>query len=82
MARRLFVEFMQLIEEQYQKIEMYLPKQRGNVQAPNLQMLNDLLYMAENGCKWRGLAGSLRKVVYHSLTDEPLGEERHPAPSV
>ena len=45
---------MELTKEQYEKIEMYLPKQRGNVKIPNLQMLNALLYMAENGCKWRG----------------------------
>src|SRR5664279_6520025 len=29
--------------------------QRGNVKLPNPQLLNALLYVAEHGCKWRGL---------------------------
>ncbi|MCU1260188.1 MAG: putative transposase [Bryobacterales bacterium] len=29
--------------------------QRGNVSLTNLQMLNAILYVAEHGCKWRGL---------------------------
>jgi transposase len=32
-----------------------LPRQRGNVSLSNLQVLNAILYVAENGCKWRGL---------------------------
>ena len=31
------------------------PRQRGNVRVTNLQFLNALLYVAEHGCKWRGL---------------------------
>ena len=29
--------------------------QRGNVKLSNLQALNAMLYVVENGCKWRGL---------------------------
>ncbi len=29
--------------------------QRGNVWMSNLQVLNAVLYVAEQGCKWRGL---------------------------
>ena len=29
--------------------------QRGNVRLNNLQVLNAILYVAEQGCKWRGL---------------------------
>ena len=47
--------FMEITIEQYKKIEKYLPVQRGNVVINNLQMLNALLYIAENGCKWRAL---------------------------
>ena len=36
-------------------MEKYLPKQRGNVKIYNLQFLNAILYVAENGCKWRAL---------------------------
>ena len=40
---------------QYQQIESCLPRQRGNVSLSNLQVLNAILYVAEHGCKWRGL---------------------------
>lgn len=46
---------MEITEKEYAKIEKYLPKQRGNVRIPNLQLINALLYVAENGCKWRAL---------------------------
>ena len=37
------------------RIESSLPRQRGNVRVTNLQFLNALLFVAEQGCKWRGL---------------------------
>ena len=46
---------MELTEEQYQQIEHCLPVQRGNVRFTNLRVLNAILYVAEHGCKWRGL---------------------------
>src|SRR6516162_430070 len=46
---------MEITEAQYQRIASSLPRQRGNVTLPNLQLLNALLYVAEHGCKWRGL---------------------------
>src|SRR5947209_13517966 len=46
---------MELTEEQYAHIKDSLPVQRGNVRLTNLQVLNALLYVAEHGCKWRGL---------------------------
>lgn len=46
---------MELTEAQFQKIEHCLPRQRGNVSMSNLQVLNAILYVAEHGCKWRGL---------------------------
>lgn len=46
---------MELSESQYQRIADCLPRQRGNVSMTNLQLLNALLYVAEQGCKWRGL---------------------------
>ncbi len=46
---------MEITATQYQQIKQYLPKQRGNVRVPNLQVLNGILYVAEHGCKWRGL---------------------------
>jgi transposase len=46
---------MEITAEQYQSIAFSLPRQRGNVRVTNLQFLNALLYVAEHGCKWRGL---------------------------
>lgn len=46
---------MEITEEQYARIEDSLPVQRGNVRLTNLQVLNAILYVAEHGCKWRGL---------------------------
>jgi transposase len=44
-----------LTEAQYERIKSALPVQRGNVSLSNLQVLNAVLYVAEQGCKWRGL---------------------------
>jgi len=46
---------MELTEEQFARIKNSLPVQRGNVRLSNLQVLNAILYVAEQGCKWRGL---------------------------
>lgn len=46
---------MEISEEQYRRIEDSFPRQRGNVTLTNLQFLNAVLYVAEHGCKWRGL---------------------------
>jgi transposase len=46
---------MEITKEQYQRIEPYLPVQRGNVEIDNITFVNAILYVVENGCKWRGL---------------------------
>jgi transposase len=46
---------MEIGEAQFRQIEHCLPVQRGNVSMENLNLLNALLYVAEHGCKWRGL---------------------------
>jgi len=46
---------MEITEAQYSRIEPILPRQRGNVSLSNLKVLNAILYVAEQGCKWRGL---------------------------
>lgn len=46
---------MELSREQYERIKDCLPRQRGNVRIGNLALLNALLYVLEQGCKWRGL---------------------------
>nr|WP_128896920.1 IS5 family transposase [Xanthomonas oryzae] len=46
---------MEITPAQFALIEHCLPLQRGNVSMTNLQVVNALLYVAEHGCKWRGL---------------------------
>ena len=46
---------MKITIGEYLKIKDSLPVQRGNVVYENLSFLNALLYVIENGCKWRSL---------------------------
>ena len=46
---------MNLTEAEYNRIKDLLPLQRGNVRVDNLTFLNAILYVLENGCKWRAL---------------------------
>ena len=46
---------MEITEAQYERIKECLPCQRGNVKMSNLNVLNAILHVAEQGCKWRGL---------------------------
>ena len=50
-----YCEYVELTETQFRRIDSGLPRQRGNVKVTNLQFLNALLFVAEHGCKWRGL---------------------------
>ena len=46
---------IEITAAKFAQIEDCLPKQRGNVSLSNLQVLNAILFVAEHGCKWRGL---------------------------
>ena len=46
---------MEITRAQFEQIADCLPTQRGNVSLSNLDVLNAILYVAEQGCKWRGL---------------------------
>ena len=46
---------MEISQAQFAQIENCLPTQRGNVSLSNLSVVNAILYVAEHGCKWRGL---------------------------
>jgi len=48
----MYNQAMKITNVQYQKIAKYLS---GNVKISNLQLINAILYVAENGCKWRAL---------------------------
>ena len=49
------MSYMAINASQYAQIEPHLPRQRGNVSIANRNVINALLYVAEHGCKWRGL---------------------------
>ena len=46
---------MELTPKQFERITSHLPRQRGNVSHENLNVINAILFVAENGCKWRAL---------------------------
>ena len=46
---------MELTQQQYEHLKDLLPRQRGNVKVDNRTVLAALLYIVEQGCKWRGL---------------------------
>ena len=46
---------MELKKEQYEQIKECFPKQRKPAKISNLEVLNAVLYVVENGCKWRRL---------------------------
>ena len=46
---------MEINREQYEKIKQLLPVQRGRVVVENMTFINAILYICENGCKWRRL---------------------------
>ena len=46
---------MRLTQEHYERIEHCFPKPRGSLTYSNLEVLNAILYIAENGAKWRRL---------------------------
>jgi transposase len=46
---------MKLTEAQVNQIEESLPVERGNVSVEVVMFLNAVLYVMENGCKWRRL---------------------------
>ena len=44
-----------ITQSQYDVLHPYLPVQRGNVSISNLTLINAVLCIVENGCKWRSL---------------------------
>ena len=46
---------MIITEAQFERIAGHFPVQRGNVKTDNRDFLNAILYITENGCKWRAL---------------------------
>jgi transposase len=52
---------MKITEKQFEKLKSYLPRPRGNVKVDYFLLVNAILYIAENGCKWRSLPASFGK---------------------
>lgn len=53
---------MKLTDAQYARIAPCLPVQRGHVRLSNLQALNAILYVAEQGVQVAGLAAAGRQL--------------------
>lgn len=49
---------MKITKKQYRRIAMCFPVHRGKIHLSNLEVLNAILYVLENGCKWRSLPKS------------------------
>lgn len=57
---------MEISKEQYSRIAVYMPKVRGTYnRIDNITAINGMLYLAENGCKWRSLPEKYGK--WHSI---------------
>ena len=46
---------MEITDAQYRHIAPCVPTPRGNVTLDTLHVLNAIVYVAEQGCQWRGL---------------------------
>jgi len=46
---------MEITQAEYEHIKHLMPIVRGNGRIDSLTALNAMLYIAENGCKWRSL---------------------------
>ena len=46
---------MEITAAQFKPIEPILPVQRRSVSLSNLQVISEVLYVAQNGCHWRSL---------------------------
>jgi hypothetical protein len=60
---------MRLTEDQYEVIRPLLPVQRGNMRIANLDVMNAVLYVAENGLQMARAAGAVRQLAHdrHAL---------------
>jgi transposase len=52
---------MEITKAQYDRIADCFPVQRRKANSDNFQVLNAILYVAENGCKWRALPSHFGK---------------------
>jgi hypothetical protein len=67
---------MEITEEQYLRIKDSLPLQRGNVSLTNLQVLNAILYVMEQGCKMERSTETLWALAHDLHAHEQVGQER------
>jgi transposase len=52
---------MQLTKKQFEKISPYFPKKRGKLSLSDCPVLNAILFVAKNGCKWWAIPKELDK---------------------
>ena len=56
---------MKISKKQFEKIKKLMPIERKPAKISNQQFLNALLYVVENGCKWRALPPNFGK--WHTI---------------
>ena len=59
---------MEITAGYFNRIEAFLPVQRGNVSLTSLQVVNAILYVAENGSEWRAVPKRLGN--WHTLSPD------------
>lgn len=67
---------MHLTQQHYERIAHLFPKHRGSLTYSNLDVLNAILYIAENGAKWRRLPSTFGHWAHHLRQNARLGETR------
>ena len=67
---------MEITHAQYEQSEDWYPRQRGNVRLKNLDVLNAILYVAEQGCKLARSSETFRQLAHDLHADESLEQER------
>ena len=75
---------MKLTIEQYEQIKDCFAKQRKPAKISNLEVLNAVLYIVENGCKWRSLPkeyGDWHVIYWAKKSPAFAAVGYHPGPS-
>lgn len=71
---------VEITEKEYVRIKDSLPAQRGNVSLSNLQVLNAILYLAEQGLQVAWASETVWPLAHDLHAHEPLGEKRRIGP--
>ena len=68
---------MKINRKEYEKIKNLMPLARKPTKISNQQFLNALLYMIENGCKWRAMPKKFGNLAYDLHEVQQVGKKRN-----